>query len=72
MKAICKICFKALEFRNQRGNKLSDHKCSCGGKFTRAIVHYDHEKNRWYYSAIGIQFYLNIDETLFLVKNENN
>jgi len=68
MKAICKTCFKALEFRNQRGNKLSDYKCSCGGEFTRAVVHWDNKNNRWFYSALGYEFILNVDETLFLVQ----
>jgi hypothetical protein len=32
MKVHCKNCNKAHQFRNQRGNKLSDHRCDCGGQ----------------------------------------
>lgn len=31
MTARCKTCNKANNFRNQRGAKLSDRRCDCGG-----------------------------------------
>jgi len=33
MKAICLQCQNVIEFRLQRGNKLSNYKCKCGGSF---------------------------------------
>jgi hypothetical protein len=29
----CKDCNKTIDFRNYRGSKLSDRKCSCGGSY---------------------------------------
>lgn len=33
MTARCIQCNKRLHWRNQRGNKLANHKCECGGKY---------------------------------------
>lgn len=33
MKARCVLCNNAFDYRNQRGNKLSNHLCKCGGKY---------------------------------------
>lgn len=36
--AKCKNCGKEIHWRNQRGNRLSDYTCECGGKFGRETV----------------------------------
>ena len=41
MKAICLDCYTVIEFRNQRGARLKDHKCKCGGSFSRMQYDYD-------------------------------
>jgi hypothetical protein len=44
MDARCKNCSKHLHWRAQRGVRLSDHKCKCGGKFEKV----------WYQRKDGI------------------
>lgn len=39
MKARCQNCNNHLDFRTQRGNRLSDYKCKCGGTFERLNNH---------------------------------
>lgn len=66
MKAICKECRAAVEFRNQHGNRLADMRCSCGGELARVVVHYDNEVKIWYFTSGGKKFVLNESEKYFL------
>ncbi|HUV01186.1 MAG TPA: hypothetical protein VMW32_09510 [Bacteroidales bacterium] len=66
MKAICKICKKAIEFRNQRGNKLADLKCpECSGNLARTVVHWDYVNKEWFYTYAGLSYTLNEEKNQF-------
>ena len=56
MKAICLECNNVIEFKQQRGNKLKYHRCSCGGGF-RPLTR-DHELEKW----------MNCERVIYMVK----
>jgi hypothetical protein len=39
MNARCTTCSARIDFRNQRGAKLKDHRCKCGGSFEIISLH---------------------------------